>query len=118
MAMRRLIFALTLILLTLSTTAMAEATPSGVVNINAADAAQLALLPRIGEKVAQRIVEYRNEHHGFRSVSDLANVKGIGEKTVVLLTPYVALEGQTTLTKKVAAPRKAHANKPAITASN
>ncbi len=115
--MRKLIFALSLILLTFSTAAMAGSSPSGVVNINTADAAQLQLLPRIGEKVAQRIVEYRSEHP-FKSVQELANVKGVGEKTVALLTPYIVLEGPTTLYKKVAAPRKPRANKPARTASN
>ncbi|HEX8151927.1 MAG TPA: helix-hairpin-helix domain-containing protein [Thermoanaerobaculia bacterium] len=51
---------------------------SGVVNINTAEAAQLALLPRVGPKAAQRIVEYRKEHGPFRKTSDLMQVKGIG----------------------------------------
>lgn len=116
--MRKLIFALTLIVLTLSTAAMAEPVPAGVVNINTAGAVQLQLLPRIGETVAQRIVEYRTEHHAFGSIQDLAKVKGIGEKTIVLLTPYVTLEGETTLTSKVSSPRRQRASQPAITASN
>ena len=116
--MRKTIFALILVLFTLSTAAMAETTPAGVVNINTADAAQLQLLPRIGEKVAQRIVEYRSEHQAFRSIDDLAQIKGIGDRTLVLLTPYVALEGPTTLTKKVAAPRTPRAKQPATQASN
>lgn len=115
--MRKLIFGLILVLFTFSTAAMAETTPAGAVNVNTADAAQLQLLPRIGEKVAQRIVEARSEQP-FRSVQDLAKVKGIGEQTVVLLTPYVVLEGPTTLTKKVAAPRKPRAKQPATQASN
>ena len=39
-----------------------EAAPSGKVNINQASAAQIAFLPRIGEKVAVRVVEYRKSH--------------------------------------------------------
>ena len=57
-----------------------SASSAGVVNINTADAAQLSLLPRIGEKIAQRIVDYRTEHGGFRSVDELQQVEGIGEK--------------------------------------
>lgn len=114
--MRKLIFGLILVLVTLSTAAMAESTQSGVVNVNTADAAQLQLLPRIGAKVAQRIIEARTEQP-FQSVQDLAKVKGIGAQTMVLLAPYVVLEGPTTLAKKVAAPRQPRVQKPATQAS-
>jgi competence protein ComEA len=53
------------------------------VNINSADAVTLAsAIKGVGEKKAQAIVKYRKEHGPFRSVDDLANVPGIGEKTV------------------------------------
>lgn len=84
-------------------------TVSGVVNINTAEAAQLALLPRVGAKAAQRIVEYRKEHGPFRKTSDLMQVKGIGEKTYERLAPYLVVEGKTTLTAKVSSPRKPRA---------
>src|SRR5689334_10765161 len=45
--------------------------PAGVVNINTANAQELSLLPRVGEKVAQRIIDYRNEHGKFAKTSDL-----------------------------------------------
>jgi competence protein ComEA len=65
----------------LSTPAFADAetvaAPSGVVNINAADATQLALLPRVGEKAAERIIAWRTEHGPFKKTSDLMQVKGI-----------------------------------------
>ncbi len=54
------------------------AASAGVVNINTADVAQLSLLPRIGAKVAQRIIDYRKEHGPFAKTSDLMQVKGIG----------------------------------------
>ena len=51
-----------------------------VVNINTAPAAELTKLPRIGEKMAQRIVDFRKKHGKFKRVQDLMKVKGIGEK--------------------------------------
>jgi competence protein ComEA len=55
------------------------ATPAGVVNINTADATQLSNLPRVGIKVAQRIVDYRAAHGPFARTSDLMQVKGFGQ---------------------------------------
>ncbi len=106
------IVALTLIILSLSTAAFADAAPAsaaGVVNINTASADQLSLLPRIGEKAAQRIVEYRTQHGPFKKTSDLMQVKGVGAKTFELLTPYITVEGKTTLTTSISAPRKPRA---------
>ena len=79
-----------------------------VVNINSADAAQLALLPRVGPSVAQRILDFRKENGPFKSTEDLMLVQGIGEKTFQLIKPYVATSGETTLKEKVkATPRPA-----------
>jgi comEA protein len=83
----------------------AEAAESGrkVVNVNKADAAQLALLPRVGPAVAQRILEHREKNGQFKSAEDLMLVRGIGEKTFEGLKPYVAVSGETTLKEKVRA---------------
>ena len=116
-----------LILITLCTSAFAQsqsatAAPSGVVNINTADAAQLALLPHVGAKAAQRIVEYRKAHGSFAKVTDLMEVKGIGEKSFERLRPYLTVDGKTTLSEKVHGARKPRTSskksKPSITASN
>ncbi len=48
-------------------------------------------LPHIGVKVAQRIVEYRSAHKGFKSVDELRNVKGCGPKVLERIRPYVTL---------------------------
>jgi competence protein ComEA len=77
------------------------AASAGKININQATAAQLAMLPRIGEKVAERIVDYRKEHGNFARPEDLMEVKGIGEKLFVTLKPYVTVSGPTTVTEKI-----------------
>ncbi|WBB57643.1 ComEA family DNA-binding protein [Verrucosispora sp. WMMD573] len=51
----------------------------GRVNLNTATSAQLETLPGVGPVLAQRIVEYRDQHGGFRSVGDLRQVTGIGD---------------------------------------
>jgi competence protein ComEA len=40
----------------------------------------LCLIPGIGESLAQEVIAYRERRRGFRSVEDLRNVRGIGEK--------------------------------------
>jgi competence protein ComEA len=92
-----------------------EAAPAGKVNINQASAAQIAFLPRIGAKVATRVLEYRTSHGPFARTEDLMEVKGIGEKLFLALKPYLAVSGPTTLAAKVHAgsPRKKGASVPA-----
>ncbi|MCC6624215.1 MAG: helix-hairpin-helix domain-containing protein [Deltaproteobacteria bacterium] len=76
--------------------------PQGVVNINSARAEELMLLPRIGEGKAQRIIEFRAKTP-FKTVNELARVKGIGLRTLRLLKPWLTTEGPTTLTSEVRA---------------
>jgi competence protein ComEA len=92
-----------LVLAVFSPIAAIAATPETkkVVNINTADGSQLALLPRVGPSVAQRIVEHRKSNGAFKKVEDLMLVKGIGEKTFALIRPYLAINGETTLKEKV-----------------
>ncbi|MCO6006353.1 ComEA family DNA-binding protein [Actinoallomurus purpureus] len=55
------------------------ATPTGApLDLNTAGAAQLDQLPGVGPVLAQRIVDYRTQHGGFRSVDELRQVSGIG----------------------------------------
>ena len=71
------------------------------VNINQATAEQLANLPRVGAKAAQRIVDHRKAHGSFARVEDLMEVKGVGEKLFVVLKPHVTVSGPTTATEKI-----------------
>ena len=77
----------------------AGAVLQGTVNINTADATQLALLPGIGPKMAESILAYRSSAGAFNSVDDLVKVKGIGPKSLEKLRPYLSLKGETTLKK-------------------
>ncbi|TCB96648.1 ComEA family DNA-binding protein [Micromonospora zingiberis] len=51
----------------------------GRVNLNTASQSQLETLPGVGPVLARRIIEHRDERGGFRSVSDLRQVNGIGD---------------------------------------
>jgi competence ComEA-like helix-hairpin-helix protein len=75
--------------------------PAKKININQASAAQLVHLPRVGAKLADRIVDYRKAHGQFGQAEQLMEVKGVGEKLFKQLKPYIALSGATTLTSKV-----------------
>ncbi len=61
------------------------------ININTADQATLELLPGIGETYAKRIIEYREQNGGFKSVEELIEIKGIGEKRLERLRPVVTI---------------------------
>ena len=53
--------------------------PPGRLNLNTATLAQLDALPGVGPVLAQRILDHRDQHGGFRSVGDLRQVDGIGD---------------------------------------
>jgi competence protein ComEA len=76
------------------------------VNINTADATQLATLNGVGEAKAKAIIAYREANGPFRSVEQLAQVKGIGLKTVEKNREMLSVGGSS-------APARAAAGKPA-----
>ena len=56
------------------------ASEPSLVNINSAGIDELTTLPGIGESTAEAIIKYRNEIGFFKSVDELLEVSGIGEK--------------------------------------
>ena len=61
------------------------------VSINSSTLEELTLLPGIGNKTAQNIIDYRCENGFFQTVDDLVKVKGIGTKTLEKIREYLTL---------------------------
>jgi competence protein ComEA len=62
------------------------------ININKASAVELTQLTRIGPKLSERIVEYREKHGPFERPEDIMQVKGIGPKTFELNKDRITTE--------------------------
>lgn len=61
------------------------------ISLNTATKEDLMRLPQIGEKTAQRILDYREAQGGFHSLEELKNVEGIGDKTYERIVPFLTL---------------------------
>ena len=61
---------------------------------NHATAGDLDLLPGVGPSVAARIIEARTKSGPFRDANDLLRVRGIGEKTLQKLKPFLRFESE------------------------
>ena len=70
---------------------VAAAGPDRPVNLNTATLEQLDTLDGVGPGIAQRILDYREQHGGFARVEELAEVPGIGAKRLATLTPLVTV---------------------------
>jgi competence protein ComEA len=65
--------------------------PAAPVNLNTATLEQLDTLDGVGPGIAQRILDYREQHGGFRRVEELGEVPGIGDKRLATLLALVTL---------------------------
>lgn len=62
------------------------------IDLNTATEAQLKAIKGIGDAKAKAIVEYRTKNGNFKSVDDLAKVKGFGKKTVDQIKDLVTVK--------------------------
>lgn len=71
--------------------ASGAAAPAAPVSINSATLEQLETLDGIGPSLAQRIIDYRTAHGGFRSLAELDQVSGIGPARLAALQGHITL---------------------------
>lgn len=64
---------------------------SGRININTADSVLLQEIPGIGPSTAQKIIDHRELNGKFKSIEDIKNVSGIGDKTFEKLKDYITV---------------------------
>jgi len=62
------------------------------ININTAGVDELVLLPGIGEKTAEKIIEFRTESGNFKRLDELMEVKGIGEVKFNKIKKFLYIE--------------------------
>lgn len=67
--------------------------PSAPIDLNTASKAQLMLLPGVGEKTAEAIIEVR-KRSPFRKPEDIMKVKGIGRKKFEAMSQYIVVTGK------------------------
>jgi competence protein ComEA len=69
----------------------ATAAAPAQIHLSTATAEQLDEVDGIGPTLAERIIEYRDAHGGFRSLQELSEVEGIGEKRLATLREALQL---------------------------
>lgn len=69
-----------------------EDVKDGKININTADIDLLQTINGVGESLASKIIDYRKQNGKFKSVEDLKNVSGIGEKKFESLKEYIVVK--------------------------
>ena len=64
----------------------------GKINLNQADKGILIDVPGIGEKLAQRIIDYRQQYGKFRNITELNNIKGIARSKYEAIKHYFTVD--------------------------
>ena len=64
---------------------------SVLLDLNAATAAELVELPKVGEVLAQRIIDYRQTRGAFTEIEELMEIEGVGRGIFSAVAPYIAV---------------------------
>ncbi len=64
------------------------------IDLNNATDKELKKLPGVGNEIARRIIEYRELKGGFKSVEELKNIKGIGEKRFNSIKDLIVIKAE------------------------
>jgi competence ComEA-like helix-hairpin-helix protein len=92
---RRFAVALVLLVSSVPPTRAEKTNLEGVVNLNTASPDELRLIPGVGPARVRNILAYRRAHP-FRTVDELARIKGIGRKTIRHWRMHLAVGGPST----------------------
>lgn len=99
--MRSAVLLAVLVASSLGSAAVADKTQlEGVVNLNTATPEELRVIPGVGPSRVRNILAYR-KLHPFRTVDELARIKGIGRKTIRKWRQHLAVSGPSTAQKVV-----------------
>lgn len=91
MKQRRLPFLTGLVMAYLCLAAAVVSGEEALVNINTASVTELSALKGIGDAKAQVIIAHREKNGPFKSVDDLRQVNGIGDKLLAKLRPRITV---------------------------
>ena len=93
--LRTLFVAMAMLVLFMSQAQAEKTKLEGVVNLNTATPEELSLIPGVGPARVRNILAYRHAHP-FRTVDELARIKGIGRKTIRRWRMHLAVGGPST----------------------